>query len=119
MESTRSKGRKSEKIAFSFLENMDFQIIDKNWHSSRYGEIDAITYDNKTNEIVFVEVKSRSTNLLEAKELITRKKQAQLVKLANIYLTLNKLEDKACRFDVIAIKTDKQGGVLEHIKNAF
>lgn len=117
--SSRSKGKKSEEIAFDFLEKSGFQIIDKNWHSGRYGEIDVIAKDVKTNDLVFIEVKSRFTNLTEAKELVNKKKQAQIYKLANVYLSLNKLENRACRFDVIALRIGRGKKKLEHIKNAF
>lgn len=117
--SSRFKGKKSEEIAFNFLEKNGFQIIDKNWHSGRYGEIDAIAYDSKTNELVFIEIKSRFTSLTEAKELVNKKKQGQLIKLANNYLYLNRLEEKPCRFDVIALKIGREEKKLEHIKNAF
>lgn len=117
--SSRFKGKKSEEIAFEFLEKNHFQIIDKNWYSGRYGEIDIIAKDIKTNELVFIEVKSRFTSLTEAKEMVTKKKQGQLIKLANIYIHLNNLEDKPCRFDVIALRIGKQKKKLEHIKNAF
>ncbi len=117
--STRSKGKKSEEIAFSFLEKNCFEIIDKNWHFGRYGEIDLIAKDLKSNEIVFIEVKSRNTNINDAKELITLKKQKQIKKLANIYLFQNKLENQPCRFDVIALRIGREISQLEHLKNAF
>jgi len=119
MQSTRSKGKKSEEIALSYLEKNGFSIIDQNWHSGRYGEIDIITKDLKTKEIVFIEVKSRYSSLEEAKELVTKNKQKQIFKLANIYIHLNKLEEKPCRFDVIAIKMSRDKVLLEHIRNAF
>ncbi len=119
MTSTREKGKKSEEIASSYLEKSGFSIFNKNWHSGRYGEIDIIAKDLKKNEIVFIEVKSRYTNLQEAKELITKNKQKQLYKLANSYLYLNNLENSTCRFDVIAIKMGHDKVLLEHIKDAF
>lgn len=119
MENTRSKGKKSEEIALSFLEKHGFQIIDKNWYSSRYGEIDIVACDSNTNELVFIEVKSRTTSLDEAKELVHKNKQKQLFKLANIYIHKKNLQNKPCRFDVIALKIGNGKKLLEHIKNAF
>lgn len=112
-------GKKSEQIACDFLIKRNFKILNQNWHSGKYGEMDIIAKDNNTNELVFVEVKSRTTSINEAKELITIKKQQQLYKLAKSYLYLNKLENQSCRFDVIAIKINESGKELEHIKNAF
>ena len=45
-----------------YLENNYYQIIEKNFYC-RFGEIDIIAIDKKENELVFIEVKTR-TNLL-------------------------------------------------------
>ena len=112
-------GRAGEKIASDYLTKNNFSILKQNWRSGRYGEIDLIAKDNATKELVFVEVKSRTTSLDDAKELVTRKKQQQLYKLANSYLYLSKLDNCSCRFDVIAIKMNEKEKAIEHIKNAF
>ena len=112
-------GKKSDQIAKDFLEKRNFEILNQNWRSGKYGEIDIIAKDNNTNELVFIEVKSRATSINEAKELVTRKKQEQLYKLAKSYLHLNRRENQSCRFDVIAIKINESGKELEHIRNAF
>ncbi len=119
MINTHEKGKSSEKIACDYLKTRDYSLIKQNWRSGKYGEIDIIANDNKTRELVFIEVKSRQTSLDEAKELVTKTKQQKLYKLANYYLYQNKLENKACRFDVIAIRMNRANTVLEHIKNAF
>lgn len=116
---THNLGKDGEKIACEYLEKTNFLIIDKNWHSGKYGEIDIIAKDNVTKDLVFIEVKSRTTSTEDAKELVTKRKQQQLYKLANSYLFLTKSENSACRFDVIAIKISKGRALLEHIKNAF
>lgn len=112
-------GKLSEKIACEYLEKINFSILNKNWRSGKYGEIDVIAMDNNTKELVFIEVKSRATSLDDAKELITPKKQEQLYKLAKSYLYFRKKENLPCRFDVIAIKINEKGRQIEHIRNAF
>ena|SRR3989338_6579848 len=112
-------GREGEKLACDFLTIKGFEIIEKNWHSGKYGEIDIIAMDKNTNELVFVEVKTRDTSIDDAKELVTRKKQEKLFKLAESYLYIKHLQSPSCRFDVIAIKINKNEKKLEHIKNAF
>lgn len=113
------KGKKSERIACDYLSKNNYLIIDKNWRSGKYGEIDIIAKDTNNKELVFVEVKSRTTSLNEAKELVNWRKQKHLYKLAKCYLYLKKRENLPCRFDVIAIKIDNKKQMLEHIKNAF
>lgn len=112
-------GRQGEKIALDYLKKNKFSILRQNWRSGKYGEIDIIANDNDTKELVFIEVKSRATSTDDAKELVTKKKQEQLYKLAKSYLFLNNLENNSCRFDVIAIKINEKGKAIEHIKNAF
>ena len=112
-------GKLGEKIACDYLKKINYSIYKQNWRSGKYGEIDIVALDNSTKELVFIEVKSRSTSTDEAKELVTKKKQSQLYKLAGSYLHLFRMESRTCRFDVIAIKINNEGRQLEHIKNAF
>lgn len=112
-------GKESEKIAFEYLRKNKFKILDQNWRSGRYGEIDLVVEDRKTKELVFVEVKSRKTSISDAKELVTEEKQKKLYRLAKSYLYCLKKENQPCRFDVIAIKINNNEIELEHIKGAF
>ncbi len=119
MTTDHALGKAGENLAFEYLNKNSFSIIKQNWHSGRYGEIDIIATDNNTKELVFIEVKSRATSTNDAKELVTRKKQQKLYKLAESYLYLTKRENHPCRFDVIAIKINEKEKIIEHIKNAF
>jgi putative endonuclease len=119
MTSDHKLGKEGERLASDYLQKNNFSILNKNWHSGKYGEIDIIASDTNTKELVFIEVKSRSTSTDDAKELVTKKKQSQLYKLAKSYLYLNSRENCSCRFDVIAVRINKDGNKLEHIRNAF
>ena len=48
-----------EDIAAQFLENNDYEILKRNYHSV-YGEIDIIC--KKDNQLIFVEVKARQSD---------------------------------------------------------
>lgn len=119
MTTNHKLGREGEKLAQEYLSKSNFSILNKNWHSGRYGEIDIVAFDNSKKELVFIEVKSRTTSTGDAKELVTKNKQKQLYMLANSYLAQNYKENLACRFDVIAIKINEHEKEIEHIKNAF
>jgi len=71
--------------------------------------------------LVFIEVKTRSPGALGLpEESVNAKKQRQIRKIAEAYLALNKIEDVACRFDVISLVFDERGTYsISHIKNAF
>ena len=119
MTSNHKLGLAGEKIACDYLIKINYSILEQNWRSGKYGEIDLIAYDINKKELVFVEVKSRATSTNDAKELVTPKKQRQLYKLATSYLHLFKKGNQACRFDVIAIKINNDKRQIEHIRNAF
>ena len=119
MTSDHKLGKEGERLASDYLQKNNFSILNKNWRSGRYGEIDIVASDKNTSELVFIEVKSRSTSTDDAKELVTKHKQRQLYKLAKSYLHLINKNDCSCRFDVIAVRINKDGNRLEHIKNAF
>ena len=119
MTSDHKLGKEGERLASDYLQKNNFSILNKNWRSGKYGEIDIIASDINTKELVFIEVKTRSTSTDDAKELVTKKKQSQLYKLARSYLYLHSRENYTCRFDVIAVRINKEGNKLEHIRNAF
>ncbi len=119
MTSDHKLGKEGERLASDYLAKNNFSILNQNWRSGKYGEIDIIATDNNSGELVFIEVKSRSTSIDDAKELVTKHKQSQLYKLARSYLYLNSRETRSCRFDVIAIRINSNGNKLEHIRNAF
>ena len=119
MQNNYEKGKLSEKIACKFLLENNFSIIQKNWRHGKRGEIDLVVRDNKTSELVFVEVKSRTTSIDEAKELVTKAKQKQIINLAKAFLSSYSKQKTRCRFDVIAIMIKNNKAKLEHIKSAF
>ena len=118
-------GRLGEDIAVKFLKNNNYRIIDRNVHVS-HNEIDIIAKDK--NYIVFVEVKTRSTD--ENMELrfgtpaaaVDRCKQKRTVDAARAYLTNAKFADLQPRLDVIEVFIHKKTHKLikiNHIENAF
>ena len=114
----REIGSEGEAIAVDFLKQKGFNIIKKNFHFGKIGEIDIIAEDNKT--LVFVEVKLRSSNSFgNPLESISARKQNSLKKCAEGFLYKNKIFDRDCRFDVITINTKSKTPVIEHIINAF
>ncbi len=110
-------GSKGEKQAKEFLISNNYEIIKTNFHSP-YGEIDIIAIDNGT--LVFIEVKTRSTDLDSALNSISISKRKKISKTASYFLSKNHhYEDMFTRFDVIVILTRKSHTSLKHIKEAF
>ena len=111
-------GEKGEKIAEKFLKKNGFKIIEKNY-KNKYGEIDIIAMDG--DYLVFIEVKTKScADFSEPETWVDFKKQNQLIKLANFYLSEKDITDVNCRFDVIGITLGKDNKEkIVHIENAF
>ena len=80
----------------------------------RIGEIKAARY--LKNTLVFVEVKSRSSETYgQPAEAVTAFKQRKYAWAAEEYVIRKHLDGKECRFDVVEVK--KEG--INHIKAAF
>ena len=109
-------GERGEKLTKEYLEGLGYQIIASNWRERKF-EIDLIAIDKQ--EIVFVEVKTRSTSFFgNPEEAVTNKKQQHLINGADFYIQENEI-DLECRFDVIAIILNTNQQEITHIKNAF
>ena len=109
-------GRTGEDLAAKHLVARGYVILERNYRAP-YGEIDLIALDAGT--VVFVEVKTRTTEAYGAPELaVDLRKQERMVKAALGYLKHKKLHQMPCRFDVVAI-SGAESGKVELIQNAF
>ena len=109
-------GKKGEELAAEFLKKEGYTILEKNWTAGKL-EIDVIA--RKEDEIIFVEVKTRSDNYLATPEsAVNTKKQRSIISAANRYLKKNGI-DMESRFDIITLVKEKDNFIIDHIKNAF
>ncbi len=115
----RITGIKGEEEAARFLTRSGYAILDRNVRT-RAGEIDLVAKEGKT--LVFVEVKTRRDLEGDPPQAgVHTRKQNRLAKLANGYLKLKRIRHTPCRFDVVAVIINDEGGVkaIRHIPNAF
>ena len=115
----RSTGVKGEEEAARFLTRSGYAILEKNVRT-RAGEIDLVAKEGKT--LVFVEVKTRRDLEGDPPQAgVHTRKQNRLAKLAHGYLKQKRLRHTPCRFDVVAVILNDEGGVkaIRHIPNAF
>jgi len=111
-------GNWGEQRAAEYLEGLGYTILKRNFRFGRVGEIDLVADDN--GMLVFVEVKTQSSESMgDASSWVTRRKQLQLGRVALAYLTFNQIENRDCRFDVIAISRTGEQVEIKHIPNAF
>jgi putative endonuclease len=100
--------------AAEYLKGLGYTILDKNVNYPKIGELDIVALDKK--ELVFVEVKYRTTNTFgHPIESLTRPKVQKIVKAAKCYLLETNYKYNGIRFDVVCYLGDE----VEHIKNAF
>ncbi|HEY3364747.1 MAG TPA: YraN family protein [Symbiobacteriaceae bacterium] len=111
-------GRAGELAAARFLIAQGYRILERNVRF-RTGEIDIVAREG--GALVFVEVKTRTGSRFGAPaEAVTRAKQQQLVRLAQLYLTGHGPADQSCRFDVVAVEPASRGGwTCTLFQNAF
>ena len=108
-----AKGHAAEKAAVAFLRSKGYRIVATNYRC-RQGELDIIARDG--DELVFVEVRSRSTGRYgDASMTVGSAKQRQIARVAQAYLSREQPRFATSRFDVVAVT----GDALEHIVDAF
>lgn len=108
-------GLKGELLAQRFLISKGYNILATNWRLHKF-EIDIIA--EHTNELIIVEVKTRSTRHFgEAQQMVAAKKQLHLIEGAQAYIEENNI-NLPCRFDIISIYPN-ENNTIEHFENAF
>jgi putative endonuclease len=94
-------GISGENLAVEELERQGYAVLDRRYRT-RHGEIDIVARDGDT--IVFVEVKLRlRAEKGTAAEAVTPAKQHKVIRMAREYLARQRMADRPCRFDVVAI----------------
>ena len=111
-------GDRGEDVACLYLERKGMEIRERNW-KCQHGEADIIMQDD--DELVFVEVKARTT---EAKglpeEAVSYKKRKRYERIALEYLFSHDLPSMRIRFDVIAlVLNNEEKAFLRHHRDAF
>ncbi len=118
--SRKELAAKGEELAAQILSDKGFKIIERNYRYG-HGEIDIIAIDPDSKCTVFVEVKTRKNlEYGEPEYAITKSKQKQIRKIAELYLFDKEIKELDCRFDVFTILfEDLNNPVVNHYENAF
>lgn len=120
-------GKIGEIIAANYLKSKGYLIDAANFSNEigyRVGELDIVARDPESNEIVFVEVKTRrkaSASPLTPESAIDRSKYRKLTRVIGNYLRRNKLEDCDYRLDAISVELnlDNQKADIRHLKYIY
>lgn len=98
------------------MRSQNYIILESNWRYKKL-EVDIIAKHN--NCIVFVEVKTRSSNDHgEPESFVTFKKQRFIVEAANNYL-ISKNIDLEARFDIVSVLLMNGEFIINHLPDAF
>lgn len=115
-------GAIGEELAARYLEQRGYILVERNYRCSE-GEADIVVYDDTTDEVVLVEVKTRRyrTGQEEStypEESVTQRKQRRYRRIAYCYIT-DHYPVPAIRFDVIAVTLRPGSGQVAHMTSAF
>ncbi len=106
-------GIAAEEVATRYLIGCGMHILERNYRTGHL-EVDVVAMDG--NELVFVEVKKRTTATGGSPiARVDEQKQLRLVEAASNYIREKDI-DAECRFDVLGINEEKD---IEHLKGAF
>lgn len=109
-------GNKGEMLASRFLLDKGYAVHHHNWRSG-HKEIDIIA--QQRNVLVFVEVKSRTSEEYgNAYDAVDDKKIRLLISAAQAYIRKYNIDLKF-RFDIITVIGNSEPYRIEHIEDAF
>ena len=117
--SKQQLGATGEEIAVDYLISQGYVVFDRNWRS-KSGEIDIIASEkfNSQDELIFIEVKTRSSrDYGDPIEAISATKYLRMYRLALEWLSENSASREAWRLDVISIVISRAQEIeIDHLK---
>jgi len=113
-------GKTGEALALKHLEEKGLVLVARNYRFDR-AETDLIFKDDNKKLLLFVEVKTRTSNkFAEPEDSINTLKQRQMLKSAEGFLYENgQYEDYEKRFDVISVLLDNETCTIKHLEDIF
>ena len=115
-------GAWGEQLAADFLKKNGYQILGKNVRFGSRCELDLVVRSPAPDTLVFVEVKTRSSEEFGRPiSFVDRSKRRAMGRAAMRYLHRIKAKPARIRFDVVEVvgSPDAENPVVRHIENAF
>ena len=112
-------GKWGEQYAADYLQSIGYDIIERDWRIG-HRDIDIIARTGDGTTVVFVEVKTRTSDVVtKPDDAVDIKKIRNIGYAANNYIKTKGIVDEV-RFDIISIiGNNKENAQLEHIIEAF
>jgi putative endonuclease len=113
----KERGREAEALAAGWLSARGLEVVDRN-HRAKRGEVDLVCRDGA--EVVFVEVRSRSTDAQGGpEETVGPGKARRVIAAAKDWALAHGGLEQAMRFDVVAVTFGEGPPRIEHFPDAF
>ncbi len=116
-------GALGEELAARWLAADGLEVVARNWRvadGDLRGELDVVALDHRDRLVVVVEVKTRrGDGFGGALAAVTPNKQARIRRLAVAFLVAADLPYRRVRFDVIAVRLDRDPPGIDHVVEAF
>jgi putative endonuclease len=113
-------GRRGERLAEKFLRRQRHKILRRNYRPRFGGEVDLVCRDLAENELVFIEVKTRTSEEFgRPADAVTLEKQELIARGARSWLKLLDRPDVVFRFDIIEVILGEGEPRITQIKSAF
>lgn len=112
-------GRHGEELAARHLKTLGYKILKRNFRAPHGGEVDIVCRDTRHNELVFIEVKTRTTEEFGRPfDAVNEKKRRLIIRGAMTWLRMLDMPDITFRFDVVEV-VDSDPPEIRVIENAF
>jgi len=112
-------GKQGEDMACRYLQERGYKILTRNFRCKQ-GEIDIISLDKNSDELVFIEVKTRTSKKYGMPvDAVNEVKQKHIYRSAEYYVYRNRIKNTAIRLDIIEIRVYESRFYINHIKQAF
>ena len=115
-------GSWGEDYVTEYLQKQGYVILERDW---RYGrckvDVDIICKTPDRHTVVFVEVKTRTTDdITDPEDAVDMRKIRHLGRAANQYVTMNDIVEQL-RFDIVGVVGHKDCAEIQinHIEDAF
>ncbi|MGC3991020.1 MAG: YraN family protein [Chthoniobacteraceae bacterium] len=113
-------GRRGEDAAARFLKKQGYKVLYRNFRAPRGGEVDLVCRDKSCNTLVFVEVKTRTSEAYgQAAEAVNIGKQRLITRGALAWLRLLDQPEILSRFDVVEVYFEGGKPRFNLIQDAF
>jgi len=101
-------GALGEQLAVEHLESLGLRVLTRNWRC-RYGELDVIAADDAARTVVFVEVKTRTSDQFGGvDQAVTPQKVRRLRRLAGLWLAAQTGSWAGVRIDVVGVRIGRR-----------